>query len=153
MEKVIGIIIIDIRIGTWVNNKTGQTVHSIEPGHEDFYTYVGNEYCTKLNSVPVNTAWYDWKVNQNGDSSVLTDDEKNAIKDSLEMNINGSIENYGYFGWDFDVSCFYAIGEPDSECSASDPNFPNCDGEGNTSGGDSTSSTAPVDNYNLDLYH
>ena len=135
--------------GTWVNNKTGQTVHSIEPGHEDFYTYVGNEYCTKLNSVPVNTAWYDWKVNQNGDSSVLTDDEKNAIKDSLEMNINGSIENYGYFGWDFDVSCFYAIGEPDSECSTSDPNFPNCDGEGNTSGGDSTSSTAPVDNYNF----
>ena len=113
--------------GTWINNKTGQTVHSMEPGYEDFYTYVGNEYCTKLNSVPINTAWYDWKVNHNGDPSALTDAEKSEIKANLEMNIHGSIENYGYFGWDFDISCFYAIGEPETSCSPSDPNYPNCD--------------------------
>lgn len=141
--------------GTWVNNKTGQTVHSMEPGHEDFYTYVGNSYCTKLNSVPINTAWYDWKVNQNGDESALTDSEKKEIEDNIEMNINGHIDNYGYFGWDFDISCFYAVGEPDSECTPSDPNFPNCDdggkgnGNGNTDGGNSASSTAPVDDYNF----
>ena len=114
--------------GTWINNKTGQTVHSIQPGHEDFYTYVGNQYCTKLNSVPVNTAWYNWKVNQNGDTSVLTDDVKKQIEDNTEMNIKGHIENYGYFGWDFDVSCFYAIDEPeDTDCSPDDPNYPTCD--------------------------
>lgn len=120
--------------GTWVNNKTGQTVHSMEPGYEDFYTYVGNSYCTKLNSVPVNTAWYNWKVNQNGDTSVLTDEAKNQIEDNLEMNINGHIENYGYFGWDFDVSCFYALEEPDvppptdedGGCPPDDPDYPRC---------------------------
>ena len=69
--------------GTWINNKTGQTVHSMDPGHEDFYTYVGNQYCTKLNSVPINTAWYDWKVNQNGDSNALTDAEKSEIEDNI----------------------------------------------------------------------
>ena len=120
--------------GTWINNKTGQTVHSMDPGHEDFYTYAGNSYCTKLNSVPVNTAWYNWKVNQNGDTSVLTDEAKNQIEDNLEMNINGHIENYGYFGWDFDVSCFYALEEPDvppptdedGGCPPDDPDYPRC---------------------------
>lgn len=128
--------------GTWVNNKTGQTAHSIEPGYEDFYTFVGNQYCTKLNSVPVNTAWYDWKVNQNGDPNTLTDAEKEEIMEVIDMNIKGSIENYGYFGWNFDVECFYAINEPtdepdpenpdpgdggDPKCPPSDPDFPNCD--------------------------
>ena len=128
--------------GTWVNNKTGQTAHSIEPGYEDFYTFVGNQYCTKLNSDPVNTAWYDWKVNQNGDPNALTDSEKQEIMDVIDMNIKGSIENYGYFGWDFNVECFYAINDPDDNrtsdnepsdddggtpsCKPGDPNFPKC---------------------------
>ena len=136
--------------GTWINNKTGQTVHSMDPGHEDFYTYVGNQYCTKLNSVPINTAWYDWKVNQNGDSSALTDAEKSEIEDNIEMNINGHIDNYGYFGWDFDISCFYAVGEPDTSCPPSDPDYPNCDDPTNGGGGSTDGDpdpTAPVDDY------
>ena len=113
--------------GIWINNKTGQTTNSVKPGYEDFYTYAGNEFCTKLNSIPVNTAWYYWKVNQNGDSSVLSDSDKNAITSSLDMNINGSIDNYGYFGWNFDVECFYALDKPNNDCDPSDPNYPNCD--------------------------
>lgn len=133
--------------GTWINNKTGQTVHSIQPGHEDFYTYVGNEYCTKLNSVPVNTAWYDWKVNQNGDSSALTDSEKKQIKDNLDMNIRGHIDNYGYFGWDFDVSCFYAIDIPTNDreaCSTDNPDWPDCDPD---NGGGNDDGESPVNSY------
>lgn len=100
--------------GTWINNKTGQPVHSIQPGHEDFYTYIGNEYCTKLDSVPVNTAWYEWKVNQN--EKELSDEEKNEIEKSIDMNIRGSIDNYGYFGWHFDVKCFYALIKDPKDC-------------------------------------
>lgn len=130
--------------GTWINNKTGLPVHSMDPDHEDFYTYVGNEFCTKLNSVPVNTAWYDWKVNQNGDPNALTDSQKQEIEDATEMNINGHIDNYGYFGWNFDVSCFYALDNPspcnpddpgctpggeevNPGCTPTDPNWPDCD--------------------------
>ena len=132
--------------GAWINNKTGQIVHTMDPGREDFYTYVGNQYCTKLDSVPINTAWYDWKVNQNGNSSALTDSEKKQIEDNLEMNINGHIDNYGYFGWNFDISCFYAIGEPETECSPDDPNYPTCDDQPD---GGSTGDTpeSPVDDY------
>lgn len=100
--------------GTWINNKTGQTVHSIQPGHEDFYTNIGNEFCTKLNSVPVNTAWYEWKVNQDGKE--LTDAEKQEINSNIEMNIRGSIDNYGYFGWNFDIECFYALIKDPGDC-------------------------------------
>ena len=108
--------------GTWINNKTGRPVHSMEPGKEDFYTYVGNEYCTKLNSIPINTAWYDWKVNQNGDASSLTEEQKQEIVSEIDYNIKGSIENYGYFGWDFDIKCFYAIGDDTTDdCPPEDP--------------------------------
>ena len=119
--------------GTWINNKTGRPVHSIEPGNEDFYTYVGNEYCTKLNSIPVNTAWYDFVVNQGGDASSLTDTEKSEITADIEYNIKGSIDNYGYFGWNFDVSCFYAIGDDITEKCPSDD--PDCDTKPNGNDG------------------
>ena len=132
--------------GTWINNKTGQTVHTMDKGHEDFYTYVGNSYCTKLNSVPINTAWYDWKVNQNGDASSLTETEKTEIENNIEMNINGHIDNYGYFGWNFDVSCFYAIGEPDTSCTPDSPNYPNCD-DPDDDGKTNEDTPAPVDDY------
>lgn len=132
--------------GTWINNKTGQTVHTMDKGHEDFYTYVGNSYCTKLNSVPINTAWYDWKVNQNGDASSLTEAEKTEIENNIEMNINGHIDNYGYFGWNFDVSCFYAIGEPDTSCTPDSPNYPNCD-DPDDDGKTNEDTPAPVDDY------
>ena len=133
--------------GAWINNKTGQIVHSIQPGHEDFYTYIGNQYCTKLNSVPVNTAWYDWKVNQNGDPSALTDSEKEQIEKNLDMNIRGHIDNYGYFGWDFDISCFYAIDTPTNNpdgCSPDNPDWPDCDGG---SGGTDGNYETPVNDY------
>ena len=125
--------------GVWINNKTGQTVHTMDPGREDFYTYAGNSYCTKLNSVPVNTAWYDWKVNQNGDTNALTSSQKAALKDSIDMNINGHIDNYGYFGWDFDISCFYALDNP-SPC---DPDDPECDTGGGGGGGSDCPTTDP----------
>ena len=135
--------------GAWINNKTGQIVHTMDPGREDFYTYVGNQYCTKLDSVPINTAWYDWKVNQNGNSSALTDSEKKQIEDNLEMNINGHIDNYGYFGWNFDISCFYAVDTPtdDTEdCSPDNPDWPDCDPD-NPSGGTDNNNETPVNSY------
>ena len=132
--------------GTWINNKTGQTVHSIQPGHEDFYTNIGNEYCTKLNSIPVNTAWYEWKVNQ--DERELTDAEKQEINADIEMNIRGSIENYGYFGWNFDIECFYALIKDPSDCVGDSCDDSLSDG-GNTGGesGQDNGGASPTTNF------
>ena len=138
--------------GIWINNKTGQTAHSIQPGYEDFYTYAGNQYCTKFNSVPVNTAWYNWKVNQNGDPNALTDSEKQEITDSIDMNIRGSIDNYGYFGWNFDVECFYALYRDPATIPGSDPSDPSTpDDPGNpntpTNDDDVPEGESPTTNY------
>lgn len=138
--------------GIWINNKTGQTAHSIQPGYEDFYTYAGNQYCTKFNSVPVNTAWYNWKVNQNGDPNALTDSEKQKITDSIDMNIRGSIDNYGYFGWNFDVECFYALYRDPATIPGSDPSDPSTpDDPGNpntpTNDDDVPEGESPTTNY------
>ncbi len=132
--------------GTWINNKTGQSIHTMDPGYEDFYTAVGHEFCTKINSVPVNTAWYYWKVNQEGNPDALTDKEKQEIEENIDMNIHGKIENYGQFGWDFDIECFYAIGEPEQDPPSPsdpdpDPSDPPGDGDGEGS------SESPVNDY------
>ena len=115
--------------GGWINNKTGQTIHSIEPGFEEFYTYTGNQYCTKFNSIPVNTSWYNWKVN----SIQLNEEQKENITKEIDYNINGEIENYGYFGWNFNIKCFYAIDDPkDPNCTINgkNPDYPICHDDG-----------------------
>ena len=106
--------------GTYINNKTGQVATNVLDSKKKFYTFIGNEFCTKLTSRPTNTAWYDWKVNQN--APALTDTQKQEINDKTTNNIKTSIDNYGYFGWHFDVNCFYSlIKNPNNENPGDNP--------------------------------
>ncbi len=89
----------------YINNKSGQTTHT--PSSDIGVTEVGEQYCTKLTTVNTNVDWYDWKVY--GDGSLPTGEEKSAIESNTKMNINVKVQNYGYFGWNFDISCFYAL--------------------------------------------
>ena len=99
----------------FIHNKTGQVVYGDVPkGSEDFYTSVGNQFCTKLTSVPTNTAWYVWKVDENADQSLLTSEKREEIEDDTVTNIHVGVDNFGYFGWNIDLSCFYALTNPNN---------------------------------------
>ncbi len=98
----------------WINNKTGSVYDKGTPTNKEYYTDSGNQFCTRLNSAPVNTAWYEWKVQQN--AKELTDAEKSTITKDIEYNIKGKIKNYGYFDWNFDINCFYALIKDPATC-------------------------------------
>lgn len=91
----------------YINNKTGLTATNVKPEDEKFYTYIGDEFCTKLTSKSTNVDWYRWKVDKNG--GALTSEEKQIIDKNTKTNINAKIEDFGYFGWSFDINCFYAL--------------------------------------------
>lgn len=91
----------------YIHNKTGEVTTSVTSNNLPFYTAVGDKFCTKLTSKNINSSWYDWKVNQNSKS--LTASEKQAITDTIQNNITTSVSDFGYFGWNFDISCFYAL--------------------------------------------
>ncbi len=112
---------------TWLSVKSGLTT-SKKPSNENHYKYIGNTFCTSLSTEDVNVDWYDWKVNDNGDISKLTTTKKNAIEKNRVNNIDVRIGSndkklWGLMGWNFDVSCFYAVANPNTcteECCGED---------------------------------
>ena len=66
-------------------------------------------------SIPVSGASsYSWDYFKN--SSNTEDDFHHLISDKIDYNIHAKINNFGYFGWDINVDCFYSLSH-DPECS------------------------------------
>ncbi len=98
----------------YMNVKTGQTRVEINKSQLPYFVALGNAYCTSLSTKEVNTAWYDYKM----------DDTNQTAKPSsskITSNINAKINNYGLFKWNFDLSCFFAIKNPTTgDCDGDD---------------------------------
>lgn len=88
--------------GTWVNNKTGKI--SYEPVSGNAWHVKKNKFCTNLDSKYVNTAWWLQRVLQA--NTPVSESSKATIED---YNIKATAKDFGYFGWNFDISCFYAL--------------------------------------------
>lgn len=109
----------------YINIKTGKTKAEISKTDLPYYVAVGNAYCTSLSTKDVNTKWYNYKL----------DDTNTVAKPSKinKYNINGTIKNYGIFGWNFDFSCFFAVKNPTTDtCDDND----NCTSKNNSCTGD-----------------
>ncbi|MBE6157427.1 MAG: hypothetical protein E7160_01380 [Firmicutes bacterium] len=90
--------------GTWVNNKSG-AISYINKAGNDAWHLDKNKFCTPLNIKTVNNSWWVWK---------LVDDcptEKNYYKNINEpdFNITAQTKKFGYFKWNIDIKCFYAV--------------------------------------------
>ena len=86
--------------GTWINNKTGQI--SYEKKTDSAWHEKKNKFCTNLNSAFANKEWWQQKLSE----SAVSEDQ---LVKTFDYNINATTRNFGYFGWDFDIKCFYAI--------------------------------------------
>lgn len=89
--------------GTWINNKTGEISYVDKTGNKAWHNQK-NKFCMPLNAASVNTKWWEWKLlgTNYSDSEIKADLQDN-------YNIHGSTTDFGYFGWNFDFSCFYAL--------------------------------------------
>ena len=87
--------------GTWINNKTGD-ISYVDKSKTQGWHYKEDKFCIPLDAKSVNTVWWEWsEVNKN----CYTKD----IGETIDYNIHASTTDFGYFGWNFDFECFYAI--------------------------------------------
>lgn len=113
--------------GSWINNKTAEV--SFVP-KEKGWQKAEKKFCTPLNAADVNEKWWNYYYKQTLVDKEETSVERSAYKekcvkesyaDSIEnvttitkddiekWNIVGSTTNFGHFGWNIDMNCFYAI--------------------------------------------
>lgn len=88
--------------GTWVNNKTGKI--SYQPIGGNAWHLKKEKFCTNLDSKYVNTAWWNQRILQ--PNTPVDDASKATIED---YNIEATTKNFGYYGWNFKIKCFYAL--------------------------------------------
>ena len=88
--------------GTWINNKTGKI--SYKPQTDNAWHLKKEKFCTNLDSKYVNETWWNHRVKQ---PTTNFPPEAQAIID--EYNILATARDFGYFEWNFDVQCFYAM--------------------------------------------
>lgn len=75
---------------------------------KDRLVYGGHNFYTALNSLTTNEEWWSWRT-QFDQGNVDASNVPNA-KDP--DNIDTTLTNLGFLGWDFDVNCFYALSGP-----------------------------------------
>lgn len=122
--------------GSWIKNKTQEI--SYKPQNEKTWTKQNQKFCLPFEAEDVNEDWWKWRMNkvsedkkyyyesfddvnkcsiidQNALKSKTYDDYSDLMRSTkLKYNIKAVVENFGHFGWNFNVSCFYAVDDDSS---------------------------------------
>ena len=62
-----------------------------------------DKFCIPSDAKSVNTLWWEWS--ELGDQCYPAD----RISNNIDYNIHASTTDFGFFGWNFDFECFYAL--------------------------------------------
>lgn len=121
--------------GTWINNKHGEVSYVDKSGNKAWQS-VKDKFCIPLDAENVNTNWFD--CYNNYISSDKTQADKNNLNNCFNnnpvsskkfdnrtvpsngYNIYAEAKNFGYFGWDFGISCFYGLHRNPTKCEGED---------------------------------
>lgn len=116
--------------GTWFNNKTNEISYTKKPSGA-WYVQL-NKFCSPTFAENVNEKWWNYYLHKNklALEKLSLDPDKYAaqcstgngtIKEPLsedkvkpkddDWNISASTDNFGYFGWDISIKCFYALND------------------------------------------
>ena len=125
--------------GTWVNNKTGEI--SFQPKPTSGWHEAKNKFCLPLDIKNVNVNWWNWYMAKKRAASTTTatsgsytSDEYNDTCTNVnsganssdykpeKYNIHAKTENFGYFGWKFEVDCFFAVSDGTSTTQTKEQN-------------------------------
>lgn len=102
--------------GTWKNNKTQEISYEDKSNQKGWYLDKA-KFCVPFDVKNTNTEWWYWYHNeiarQSGKSYMYYDDncfpKTEYVAPTVSDNIKAKIRNFGYFGWNIDISCFYAV--------------------------------------------
>ena len=100
--------------GTWITSKRLSTGYGDKPGNN--YTIARGSVCLPLYSVDTNAEWaqYFIDIKTNKDLEVDKNKWKFSGEDYSKKTINGynilaTTKSFGFFKWDFKITCFYAL--------------------------------------------
>ena len=89
--------------GTYVNNKSGE-IQFTTPQNPNAWRYDEGKFCMPLDAQSTNVTWWEWSELDNKTCHTATE-----ISKSIDYNIHASTTDFGYFGWNFDIECFYGL--------------------------------------------
>lgn len=112
--------------GTWINNKLGTIEYDSTKTNPRTWKFNKNRFCSLLNSKPVNSEWWDWFYDDNTREKYINrvnlKYKNGKIEDIKDWNIEAIASKFGYFDWNINIKCFYAIPECyDSTCTEETP--------------------------------
>ena len=125
--------------GTYINNKTGEI--SFEPKPSGGWHKEKSKFCMPLNATSVNSKWWEWTKLGNhcvSEADVLAE-LNGRTGTSNGYNIEAIAKDFGYFGWNFNIKCFYAT--RNEQCNLNENKCCNNDSSANK--------TIGVDNYTV----
>ena len=112
--------------GSWIDGKTGKIKYEPESGTS--WQSIKDKFCIPLDAQDVNRKWWNYYQLHNPefdiDQSSISSSEYETIckngyefkritsiseNDIADWNINAITNNFGYYGWNFHISCFYAL--------------------------------------------
>ena len=99
--------------GTYIHNKTGEISFKQE-GKGDGWYYDDDKFCMPLEAESVNSKWWEWYKINNMNFGCYTREQIQAELNTDDntsngYNIKAKTTNFGYFNWNFDIRCFYAL--------------------------------------------
>ncbi len=122
---------------SWLDVKNGSIQYTKPDKDTIGYVKKDKNYCLPLNIASVNKKWWKAYVNAANGGSISADPDT--------WNITASAKDFGYFGWYFDISCFYAINNNSLSSSSNNSSKNECNGDG----GDDPNTSTLIDNYSF----
>lgn len=96
--------------GTYIHNKTGE-ISFQRPDVTDGWYYDDKKFCMPLDADSVNVKWWEWY--KLGNTCYTRSDIESELAGksgtSNGYNIKATAKKFGYFGWNFDINCFYGL--------------------------------------------
>lgn len=94
--------------GTYIHNKKGQISYK-EKTSGSWY-FEKDKFCTVLDAEDVNTKWWEWyQLGKSYTPAELQEELNGKTGTSNGYNIEAIAKDFGYFGWNFNIKCFYAL--------------------------------------------
>lgn len=116
--------------GSWINNKTGEVTFKQPAKNGEGWRNLPKKFCMPLDAQNVNMTWWNTYYGEKliaGSYSIndgnVTSECKSSRKDTIynyknkksyssgdvTYNIHGATRDFGYFGWNINIDCFYAL--------------------------------------------
>ncbi len=124
--------------GTWIENKTGNISYIKKTGTD--WQNMNKKFCIPLDALNVNTRWWNYYYyninkgkNENNDSTKNPSynaicgnnidsitNPQNIGPDSDGWNIHAKTRKFGFYAWNINIDCFYALNSNPANVSTSD---------------------------------